>query len=221
VDVAPSPQAQVLADRLQAFLVTRVLPAEQEHDAHRVAAVPVRGAAQLAYAVDDVRGAAVAWSERTGAGPFFVRDHPPAVALDARGEDAVFCHTSAFGQWGPVQLELVQVHPETSASLREVLPPAAGLHHVAWFADDLAAEQQRLVGLGWPRVMAARTSSGSGYAFHDARHDLGHLIEVYEPTVGLRRLYAHVAAASRNWDGRNPVRPLPGLGPGGPSGERP
>jgi len=187
----------------------------------REASVPVRGAAQVAYAVDDVRGAAVAWSERTGAGPFFVRDHPPAVALDACGDAAVFCHTSAFGQWGPVQLELVRVHAETSASLHEVLPAGAGLHHVAWFADDLAAEQQRLVGLGWPRVMAARTFSGSGYAFHDARHDLGHLVEVYERTEGLRRLYAHVADASRDWDGRNPVRPLPDLGPAGPSEERP
>ena len=40
MDFAPSPQAQELADRLQDFLVTRVLPAEQEYDDFRAAAGP-------------------------------------------------------------------------------------------------------------------------------------------------------------------------------------
>ena len=38
MDFAPSPQSRELADRLQDFLVTRVLPAEQEYDDHRAAA---------------------------------------------------------------------------------------------------------------------------------------------------------------------------------------
>ncbi len=40
MDFATSPQAQALADRLQDFLVARVLPAEQEYDDFRAAAGP-------------------------------------------------------------------------------------------------------------------------------------------------------------------------------------
>ena len=44
------------------------------------------------------------------------------------------------------------------------------------------------------------------YAFHDSRADLGHLLEVYEPSPGLLALYATVAEAARSWDGDDPVR---------------
>lgn len=173
------------------------------------AAHGLRAVVQVAYAVEDVAVAAVQWVERTGAGPFHLRHHPPAAAVDARGDAAVFDHSSAYGQWATVQLELVQVHPGTSASLHEVVPAATGLHHVTWFVDDLAEEQRRLTRLGWPAVLTACTAAGVRYAFHDARPDLGHLVEVYEPTERVRSLYARVALSSEGWDGRDPVRPLP------------
>lgn len=172
------------------------------------AGVDLRAVVQLAYAVDDVELAAQQWALRTGAGPFLVRHHPSAAAAGPSGQAAAFDHSSAYGQWGPVQLELVQVHPTTSSSLSAVVPAGLGLHHVAWFADDLAAEKRRLEALGWPCVMTARTAAGQCYAFHDARSDLGHLVEVYEPTDRVRSLYQRVALASLDWDGRDPVRPL-------------
>lgn len=172
------------------------------------AALGLRAVVQVAYSVKDVAAAASRWAERTGAGPFFVRHHLPAVAVDAAGDAAFFEHSSAYGQWGDVQLELVQVHASTSASLAGVVPTAPGLHHVAWFAQDLRAEQRRLTRLGWPALMTARTAGGNYYAFHDARSELGHLVEIYEPTERVRSLYERVAAASHRWDGRDPVRPL-------------
>lgn len=167
-----------------------------------------RAVAQVAYAVLDVASAAEQWARRTGAGPFLVRHHPSAAAVAADGTAAVFNHSSAYGQWGAVQVELVQVHPTTSPALAAVVPAAPGLHHVAWFADDLGAEQRRLAALGWPAAMTARTATGQEYAFHDARTDLGHLVEVYEATAAVRSLYERVAEASRGWDGRDPVRAL-------------
>jgi hypothetical protein len=173
-----------------------------------VPGVGLRAVVQVAYAVGDVAAAAEQWARRTGAGPFLVRHHPSAVAIDAAGDAAVFDHSSAYGQWGAVQVELVQVHTTTSASLADVVPTAPGLHHVAWFTDDLRVEQRRLTALGWPLVMTARTAAGHYYAFHDARSDLGHLVEVYEPTERVRSLYDRVALASHGWDGRDVVRPL-------------
>ena len=72
------------------------------------------------------------------------------------------------------------------------LPDAAG-----WCAEH-----------GWHELLWARTAGGQEFAFHDARHELGHLVELYEPSPAVRRLYAMVADAAADWDGSDPVRHL-------------
>ena len=89
-----------------------------------------------------------------------------------------------------MQVELVEVHRAEPASLAEIVQRSDGIHHVATFVESIDDEQRRLVGLGWPAVMTAETASGMRYAFHDARAQLGHLLEVYEPSPGVLRLYA-------------------------------
>jgi hypothetical protein len=161
---------------------------------------------QIAYGVDDVRAAARSFAERVGAGPFFVRHHDLPRHVDHRGQPASFDHSSAYGQWGAVQIELVQVHGAEPMSLAEVVQRPRGIHHVATFVASIDDEQARLVELGWPPVMTAETASGLRYAFHDARPQLGHLLEVYEPSPGVLALYAMVAEAARDWTGADPVR---------------
>jgi hypothetical protein len=161
---------------------------------------------QIAYAVEDVRVAARTFAARVGAGPFFVRHHDLPRHVDHRGEPAGFDHSSAYGQWGAVQVELVQVHRAEPASLADVVQRRSGIHHVATFVASIDEEQRRLVELGWPAVMTAETASGLRYAFHDAREELGHLLEIYEPSAGVLKLYAMVAAAAEAWTGVDPVR---------------
>ena len=72
---------------------------------------------QVAYAVEDVRAAARSFAERVGAGPFFVRHHDLPRHVEHRGEPGCFDHSSAYGQWGAVQVELVEVHRAEPASL--------------------------------------------------------------------------------------------------------
>jgi hypothetical protein len=162
---------------------------------------------QIAYLVDDVHAAAADWARRFGAGPFFVRRHLPLASAEHGGLPASFDHSSAYGQWGAVQVELVQLHEAHPVQLAEAVA-ATGLHHVACFVASLADEQARLEALGWPAVLTARTAGGQAFAFHDARADLGHLLEVYEPTERVLGLYERVSAAARGWDGRAPVRSL-------------
>jgi hypothetical protein len=161
---------------------------------------------QIAYAVEDVRVAARSFAAAVGAGPFFVRHHDLPRHVDHRGEAAGFDHSSAYGQWGPVQIELVQVHSAEPASLAEIVHRTSGIHHVATFVASVDDERRRLSELGWPPVMTAETASGLRYAFHDARPQLGHLLEVYEPSPGVLRLYAMVAEAAHGWSGDDPVR---------------
>ena len=163
---------------------------------------------QVAYAVADVRAAAHDFASRLGAGPFFVRHHELPRHVDHRGAAGRFDHSSAYGQWGAVQIELVEVHDAAPAELAEIVLRTSGIHHVATFVASLDDEQRRLESIGWPAVMTAETAGGMRYAFHDARPALGHLLEVYEPAPGVLKLYRMVADAAIGWSGDDPVRDL-------------
>ncbi len=160
---------------------------------------PLRRPVQVAYAVADVRAAAVRFAGSTGAGPFFVIDHVALSWARIGGEEGAFDHSSAYGQWGEVMVELVHEHSQPAI----VVAPT--LHHVAFMVDDLRMAVRWCAANGWPEALFARTTGGQEFAFCDARHELGHLIEMYEPSPRLTAFYAMVEAAAADWDGTDPV----------------
>ena len=163
---------------------------------------------QIAYLVDDVEAAARRYAAALGAGPFLVRRN--IVSRDVQhGDEGAYTHTAAYGQWGPVMLELIEVTDVRPAPVAEaVLSLRTGIHHVANFVDDLDAASAAHEAAGHPLLMNLRTSSGIPVHFHDARATLGHLVELYEPTEHLLAHYRRVAALAVGWDGTDPVRPL-------------
>lgn len=164
---------------------------------------------QIAYAVRDLDAAIERWVATTGAGPFFVLEHIRLTSARYRGEPASFDHSSAYGQWGDVMLELVRDHTEGPSPVRDVVgADGEGLHHVAFMVEDLDVEVRRLARLGWTEALWAETSPGSAFVFCDATDDLGHMVELYEPSPGLVGFYEMVADASRSWDGEHPARRL-------------
>jgi hypothetical protein len=50
---------------------------------------------------------------------------------------------------------------------------------------------------GWPLTLHATTGGGQEFVFCDARHDLGHFIEMYEPSDRLLNFYDHVRQLSQ------------------------
>ncbi len=162
---------------------------------------------QVAYAVPDAETAAAEWSRRWRAGPFFVRRHIALTDVVYRGWPATFDHTSAYGQWGSLMVELVQDHGAEPSPVRERYgPDETGLHHLACFVDDLEAALTELSGAGHDTVMTA-TAGTTPFAFVDLWASHGHLLELYPGGVAsLRAFYAMVAAAADGWDGRDPVR---------------
>jgi hypothetical protein len=163
--------------------------------------------AQVAYDVADVREAAARHAARFGSGPFFVNEHIPLESAQHRGAPGVFDHSSAYGQSGGVMIELVCQHEVEPESLRlQLSQRGTGIHHVAYFTDDLDRESSRLDDLGYRQALLATTAKGLRFAFHDAVAELGHLLEIYEPDERLLGFYAMVAEASVGWDGHDPVR---------------
>lgn len=163
---------------------------------------------QIAYAVGDVRTAAARWVDR-GAGPFFVRDHIPVSNARVFGAQAEFDHSSAYGQWGDVMIELIceHLHDGKRASGQGPLVGVSGVHHMAFFVDAFADSADALTNAGYAEALYAE-AGGMSFGFFDARDELGHFIEIYERPPRLAAFYAMVRDAASEWDGTNPVRTL-------------
>jgi hypothetical protein len=140
----------------------------------------VNGIVQIAYGVADPAAAAVEW-ERRGAGPFVVNRHIELTDVRHAGVAATLDHSSAYGRWGNVMVELICVHTATPTGLgRAIDTDPVGVHHVAVFADDLDAAAAEQAAAGRPEVVRASTTHGVRFAWFDASASLGHLVEVYE-----------------------------------------
>lgn len=161
------------------------------------------GPVQIAYAVDDVIEAARRWSER-GVGPFFVIEHIDVHNARVNGVSGTFDHSSAYAQWGSVMVELICQHDSGGERIVE----SSGIHHVACFVDDFHGAAARLAAAGHGEVLYAETAAGMPFAFHDARAERGHFIEIYERTDRLGHFYDMVRDASVGWNGSDPIRVL-------------
>jgi hypothetical protein len=163
----------------------------------------------LGYVVEDLRSGVERFAADFGAGPFFVMEHIEFEEVTYRGEPALYDHSSGFGQWGPILVELTQVHDAQPPGLRDALTAAGGgLGHVAWLADDLAAETGRLEAADLAPFHAGRTGPASAVWFEGG--PLGHPVEVLQRRAEILGFYAMVAKAAAGWDGSEPYRVMTG-----------
>jgi len=165
---------------------------------------------QVAYFVEDIRISAEAMSKTFGAGPFYIIDKIELKWGEHRGERCDFVHSSAYGQWGQVMMELVQQDSPGGSPFRDLYPPGkSGLHHVATMVDDLPTAYRHYEAAGMPLATRAMTLTGTEFAFLDATATLGHFIEVYERTDALMNFYAFIRNQAQAWDGAQPLREMP------------
>src|SRR5215211_2385662 len=143
----------------------------------------------VCYVVDDIPKAVDQWVETTGAGPFFhLGEHVAFEETLLEGEPCVFDHASAIGQWGPIFLELIQLHELTSALESRYYTGGAGGSNIAYVVDDAAAERARLEATGMPEFLHLRTGPIE-ISGHDAPL-FGHAIEVHENSDAINGLFA-------------------------------
>jgi hypothetical protein len=172
--------------------------------------MPDRKITHIGYVVTDI-DEAVAWAVSTlGAGPFFLIPHLHFDTCTFNGEPAEYDHTSAFGQWGGIIVELTVVHSSRPSELAEMVgEPAPRVGHVGWLADDLLADSALLEAEGLP-VFHTGASGPVSARWHDARGRLGHHIEILGRTPQLEAFYELIRSSSVGWDGSAPLRPGPG-----------
>ncbi|MEX3785739.1 VOC family protein [Paraburkholderia sp. BR14374] len=162
---------------------------------------------QVAFHVKDARKAAAAHSAAFGSGPFLVIDHVPLNLARYRGQPGVFDHTSAYGQWGDVMVELVQVHSSEPSVFSDLYPDGrTGFHHIALVVDDLAKAMKDFEAQGFAEGFYGEAASGINFAMMDAVEQHGHFIELYASEPRLLEFYERIRMESLQFDGTDPVR---------------
>ena len=161
---------------------------------------------QIAYAVSDIFRGVDKWIKDFGAGPFFIAEHIPIKNVIYRGHPSELDITVAYGQWGEIMIELVQDNGEGPSIIRDLYPPQkSGLHHLAYFVNDMDLVSAKLVEEGYVLAMSGQAGENR-FQFFDAISEMGHFLEIYEPIESLKSLYERVRSASVNWDGSDPLR---------------
>lgn len=172
--------------------------------------LPLPPIGHVGYVVDDIEQA-VDWAVSTfGAGPFFLVEHLPFDTCTFNGEPAHYDHSSAFGQWGDIKLELTVVHAADPPELgRLVGGGAPRFGHVGMLVDDLEAESSALETAGLP-VFHAGASGPVSARWHDGRTRLGHHVELLRRGPEIEGFYELIRSSSLGWDGSEPLRAGPG-----------
>lgn len=138
----------------------------------------------VGYWVEDLDAALTDWGQGLDVGPFQVIKHVPFDSFvlavgDQRYHDAVFDHSAAFAAWGPVVVELNQVHAIDDRLAAAYGIAAGGLSHVSWVVPDLEQESARLARLGCPLINTARSGPIS-VAWHHGGPLFPHPIELHQ-----------------------------------------
>ena len=164
---------------------------------------------QIAYFVNDIQKAAENMVATYGAGPFFINREIQLASAEHRGNPTDFVHSSAYGQWGNLMVELVQQDNVSDATpFRDMYKPGEeGLHHMAIFVPGVQQSIVQFAAQGLDLSARAVTKDGGvEFAFIDATATLGHMIEIYEPSEMVLGFYHMVKDASVNWNGEDPIR---------------
>jgi hypothetical protein len=167
---------------------------------------------QIAFVVPN----AIEWAHRHmarfGSGPFFILAHLPHDIQTYRGQAIDLDTTGAVGQWGDVQVELVEQHCRTPSAYTELFPTGGpGLHHLTVFVDDIRDAMEEYKAMGFDNILysvvAPQGENGRAtpYAMMDTRSELGVLTEIYEEAV-VGEFYRLVREAAVGFDGTDPIR---------------
>jgi catechol 2,3-dioxygenase-like lactoylglutathione lyase family enzyme len=163
---------------------------------------------QLAYLVEDIDVAMEQWLRQAGLGPWTCFRN---IRLDTRfdGRDFTLNIHEALAYIGDLQIQLVQSldPPETVTPYRDYVRAARwGVHHVAFFADDIEAAVERARKQGFERTCAMRDKAGYRYYYLQSSKLPDVWVEFLESYPGLHAIFDEGIAAAADWDGRDPIR---------------
>jgi hypothetical protein len=164
---------------------------------------------QVGYVVPDLDEAIAPWLA-LGVGPWLTIREMPMGICTYRGEPCEPTISVAFSSSGPMQLEIIQPHGDTSSIYREFLDAGrSGFHQLAWWTPDFDGMLGRAAANGWDVAFSGDAGGVARFAYFEPAPGVATIVEVTElndATQGMADLVESTAAA---WDGvSDPVRPL-------------
>lgn len=172
---------------------------------------PANSVFQIAYVVRDYRAAVERWVRTAGAGPFFLTDHTLLSNPRYRGAPSRAEYAVLMGYNGALQIELVQPLNDAPSIYKETLDRIGeGYHHFMPNVDDFDAAVARYAKEGCEPAFTAGVTGVGRVVYLDGLHSFGGFIEIVEPSPLFHQMNEFMHAASLYWDGRDPIRSLPG-----------
>jgi hypothetical protein len=164
---------------------------------------------QNAYVVRDLDAACIQFNRLLGVGPFVggTEFELSSHVYRGRAADSIKLRI-AFVQSGDLNLELVQLMSGAPSAFHDMFSPdQQGFHHQAIFCDDYRAQRDDFVAQGCPVASEFTVPWGAQICYIDARHLVGHMIELYPQDAVLADLYSQAREAARAWDGKDLIIP--------------
>ncbi len=164
---------------------------------------------QLAFVPRDFDAAIEFWTKTMGVGPFFYLEHIPLEDVIYKGKQIEYDCSAAIAYWGDMEIEILRQHNPGPSILTDWIEKGReGVHHVRLTVDDLETARQEFEGLGGTVIQSARLPGGGEYIMMDMPGPA--------PTIELSvlhprfiRLWEYMKRASQQWDGSDPLRPVP------------
>ena len=171
---------------------------------------PVR---QNGYVVRDIRAALRHWAETMGVGPWFFVERAPIRDFRYRGAPSPVELSIALANSGSLQIELIEQRNDAPSLYRDFLRAGhEGLQHIAFWTDRFAEEKARALTAGYRIGHEGVTGDYGPFVYFDTGAHPGAVIELSDTSGPKARLFAHIAAAASDWDGRDPIRDFPRIG---------
>lgn len=163
---------------------------------------------QVAYLVEDIEAAMHHWLRHAGLGPWsWFRNIELATRFD--GRDFTMRIHEALAYMGELQIQLVQSldPPETVTPYQDFLRAGRfGVHHMAFFAEDIDGTVERARKQGFERACEMRDKDGHRYYYLQSTTMPDVWIEFLESYPRLHAIFDEGIAEAARWDGRDPIR---------------
>lgn len=162
---------------------------------------PIR---QIGYIVEDLDASIQHWIDTTGVGPWTVFRN---VSMNAtyHGEPTMVTLHVGLAYQNDIQIELIQPTNEARSPYRAANGDLVlGAHHIAWLTDNLESAVAQAEAAGMRTVFRAENPS-TRVAYLEMAGEPGVRFEFIE-SAATAQLIEQGIAASRHWDGSNPVQ---------------
>lgn len=158
------------------------------------------------------------WVNSLGVGPWRVVEKPVIDNFSHRGVEGTLNFSFAVGHMGTMQIEIIEQHDDAPSTYNEFLHAtngAGGLHHVAYWPDDMDEAEAQVSALGWTLVTAGEVGPHGRFRYYETPQPriglpTGTVMELAEVN-GRRREYflTTFAQMSREFNPRSDAPTLP------------